>query len=127
VLEVASDDVEKVVLKDEAVADAALVTHCCDAQVLSLGHPVTDYLRNLLEKGPFDEADQKHLVHRDVAVLLIDVFESVLLQVQFHLVDSAVHSVDQTLLPRYENHAVGGRVFEEFVELVLEHVFCRAA
>lgn len=78
VLQVAANYVENVVFEDKTVAQTTLVTHCSDQHIFTLGDDLTADPAKMVHEWLFDEDDQEHLVHRNEAILRVDVIESLL-------------------------------------------------
>ena len=78
-LQVGSNDVEDAITEDEAVADAALVAHGCNREVLALSNALAFHLRDIFEERGASEADQEHLKHVHVAVFVVYIFEAFIL------------------------------------------------
>ena len=127
VLEVAADDVENVVVEDKAVAEAALVAHSRDHQVLAFGQAAAGDSAQLSEKRLFDEDDQEHLVHRHVRLLLVDILEPLRLEEEFKLLRALVNLGLEALLRGEEDHIVVCGVGQELILLVCEDLIVRAA
>lgn len=72
------------------------------------------------------EADEEHLVHALVAILLVNVLQARILQVQFKLLDSRFHFALEALLRRHEDQVVISCLGYKFLALLLEDHLLRS-
>ena len=103
VLQVRSDDIEDAVTEHKAVAQPTLVPDRRDPQILALGNTLIYHARYFFAQRGAREADQEHLEHVDISVLLIDVFIAFAPEKHFQHVTSIGHPITMALLHSEEH------------------------
>ena len=87
-LQMTANYVEYVVFEGKAVAEATFVPHSRHEHILTLCNLVANDSAYFFQMRLFHEADEEHLVHAYVPMLLVNIFETFVLQVQFKLLNS---------------------------------------
>ena len=78
-LQMASNDIEDVILVNEAITESSFVSDSSDHQVLSFGDSAREHISHVFEQRASYEADEEHLVHVDLRILLINIFKALTL------------------------------------------------
>ena len=71
-----TNHIKDAIAQDKAINETTFVSHCRDCQVLALSHALAHNISNLIAKRGARKADQEHLEHVYIAVLVVNVLKA---------------------------------------------------
>ena len=71
-----ANHIKDTIAQDKTINETTFVAHCRDCQVFALSNALAHNISNLIADGGSGKANQKHLEHVYVAVLVVNIIEA---------------------------------------------------